>query len=388
MAEQAQNVSMADEAERKAIVFNHVRSLCADFDESALFGIKNEDDALDILLVKIWAFNSGNNMLSNALRFFATAKLPPCLENVNVYNLINRSGIFADVFVQHFEKICDEAPADAIRQLTALRNRVTTPAKEEVFNPRQPYQFQTIDESGNVNVPLLRQLSSQPAENEAFQSLRGELLNAENEESCAGIYESRIGEALVRCVHEFKQRNETKISSAGEILRDDDEMEDMEDMEDTDIASKNLFNKIVDELNVFLKRTNEELVVQRDNFSKMCELIPRSQQQFQRILRESKFTKEEIAILAKNGFMSLESAQTIPEVVVSVCGETSTGKTTLISGITTSRCFPTSDAANSACPVRICVSNDRSQVKFDSICTFLSIYFCNTGEIILCPFPL
>jgi hypothetical protein len=42
-----------------------------------------------------------------------------------------------------------------------------------------------------------------------------------------------------------------------------------------------------------------------------------------------------------------------PELVVSVCGETSVGKTTLLNGCIGSQCLPTDEDANSACPVRI-----------------------------------
>jgi hypothetical protein len=49
-----------------------------------------------------------------------------------------------------------------------------------------------------------------------------------------------------------------------------------------------------------------------------------------------------------------------PQLIVSVCGETSVGKTTLLNGGMGSKCLPTDDDANSACPVRIVV--DPAQV--------------------------
>lgn len=48
---------------------------------------------------------------------------------------------------------------------------------------------------------------------------------------------------------------------------------------------------------------------------------------------------------------------TAPSICIAVCGETSVGKTTFLSGVIGYDCLPTDTSANTACPIRIEVDN-------------------------------
>lgn len=335
------------ESERRNNIFGRVGSICArlQFTGSSVFDIKCEDDALDILRVLFWDSNS-QGVLSGGWKR-VTNEPPPAMLNINAFDLINKSGIFADVFVQHFEMICVEAPADSIPAFAVVRDRIAKPSEVFVPNSRP------------------KSMVGQPS----FQWLLDELSNVEEARVCADLFQSKVGTALVAGAQEFSLLNECKLvgavreTAASEGIDTAEQPDEPRDEED---VFQNLLNKIQSELKIYLNHMNNELVIQNQNFVEMCELFPKCQEQIGPILQEGRFSNADIKQLASNGLLSLESIQRCSQTdaVITVCGETSTGKTTLMAGITTSLCFRTSDAANSACPIRVCVSNERSQVQF------------------------
>jgi hypothetical protein len=313
----------------------------------AVLGASSDADVLDILQVVIWKNASilqgppttlagTMSVVSKAVKSALSApKLTWAFwSEIETDELLKKSGKYADAFISEFEDLCRDIPADVKTNLFELRVKlcgkplplskiaaVTTVAAD----PPEPVG--PIRESLTVLLDMIKQ------DVDIGQ--------------CINFYRQTVFPKIVAEVDRLSGRYDCQLANCVPA-----ELADIDDA-----AYQDLFNHLVREMNGFLESKNIEIGCQHQNFKRMCTLVKTTQTKVFDLLEAGGFNRVDLLNFASRTMETLQHIESCSksEVTVAICGETSTGKTTLIGGIVGALCFPTSDAANTACPMRICV---------------------------------
>jgi hypothetical protein len=335
-----------------AKVNSHFRSL------EAVLDTKSDDDVRDILQVVIWKNASilqappttivgTMSVVSKAVTsVFSLPKLTSSFwSELDTADLLAISGKYADVFASEFDSLCRDVHVDLKANLFDIRNRIRGKPLRKVA-----VELMTPTNQDSSRISLLR---------ESLASLLDMIKHDVDVNNCVSYYRDAVYPKLVVEVDNLSYLYDTKLANCEAVSEVDIVDKDSE-------AFLNFFNHLILEMNDYLAEKNREIGIQRQNFKDMCMLVKATQAKVFDLLETGGFNRTDLQNFVSRTVETIQNIEncSAPEVTVAVCGETSTGKTTLIGGIVGALCFPTSDAANSACPIRI---------KIKSGCRFRSL---------------
>jgi hypothetical protein len=316
---------------------------------------KVDDDITYLLQVMVWEsarYNrAGNDATAQGWfpalfgqskrQMDASLLTPPQFLNMCTVNqLVCSYGVIADVFASRFDTICgymDRASNDFVYYQN-LKDRIFGPenSMKSAQNqaPADPYDALSL--SSDLQDALIR--------------LKTLVDGQATTQACYEFCKSKLMDKLVTEAAELRRAYILNLGDVGDIVSPFIEDED----------KQAFFDNRVIEVNNYLKERNAELAIQRANYVKLCELIEFSQSEIATVLENTGFNKTDIYVYATRVAESLQAVRNCfnANVTLTICGETSTGKTTLVAGIVGALCFPTSQAANSACPIRIRVDSN------------------------------
>jgi hypothetical protein len=312
--------------------------------ESVLGAISN-DDVREILQVVIWKDSSIlpttiGRTISAVSKVMKSALVPPRMPStddsvfwaeVDTLNLLQSSGKYADVFISEFDRLCRDLETDTKTTFVALRNWL-------IGNPLSAQQVTMFGKDPPDPVGALR---------EGLQSLHNMITQEVDVSQCVHFYRQTVFPMVVAEIEGLAACYDCQLANC----------EPVEQVQIEKPEYQELFNHLILEMNCFLEAKNVEIKCQHVNFKRMCALLKETQTKVFNIMEEGGFNRLDLQNFVSRTMEMLEHVEKCSkaEVTVAVCGETSVGKTTLIGGIVGALCFPTSQAANTACPIRISI---------------------------------